>query len=419
MPVARKEPKTGRELAPAREPTDDERRATIGARIHDAVERLSRLTLGDEFDPAAAAAIVASGLHLAPVPESAGGLGIRPAEAVEILAALGAVDGSTALGFAMHLHVVGSMAESTGWPAGVRERLYAAIGADGALLNTAATEESGGSPARGAVPETTAEPAPDGSFVLTGEKSWTTWLPALRYALVTARIGGPERADGASDRTTPEVAVYVVDLEAPGVTRLPGFDALGMRGSASGRLRLERVVVPGDQVVARRPAGRSDPRGPSPVAWFGFAVAGVYLGVGEGAREAVVRWAVDRRPGDGSSAVADLPTVQVRLGRLDAELRAARIVTLEAARRWQAAEPAERSSLMPDVALAKLQATAAAALATDEALRIAGGPGFLAGRLERAFRDARAGLINPPLEDVALAGFAKTLVERERGRRGA
>ena len=74
---------------------------------------------------------------------------------------------------------------------------------------------------------------------------------------------------------------------------------------------------------------------------------------------------------------------------------------------------------MPAVALAKLRATAAAAAATDEALRIAGGPGFLAGRLERAFRDARAGLINPPLEDVALAGFATTLVERERSRRGA
>ena len=52
--------------------------------------------------------------------------------------------------------------------------------------------------------------------------------------------------------------------------------------------------------------------------------------------------------------------------------------------------------------------------ATDEALKIAGGPGFLAGRLERAFRDARAGLINPPLEDVALTGFAKTVLDRER-----
>ena len=408
MPMASGKPRPGTEP-----------RRDLNARIDDAVERLSRLTLGDDFDPAAAAAIVASGLHLAPVPETAGGLVIGPAEAVEILAALGAVDGSTALGFAMHLHVVGGMAESVGWPPRLRERLYAAIREDGALLNTAATEESGGSPARGAVPETTAEPMPDGSFALTGEKSWTTWLPVLSHALVTARIGAGEAAAGRSQPGPPEVAVFVVDLEAPGVTRLPGFEALGMRGSASGRLRLDRVVVPGDRVIARRPAGGPDPRGPSPVAWFGFVVAGVYLGVGEGARDGVVRWAVERRPGDGSTSVADLPTVRVRLGRLDAELRTARIVTLEVARRWEAAEPADRASLMPDVALAKLRATAGAAAATDEALRIAGGPGFLAGRLERAFRDARAGLINPPLEDVALTGFATTLVERERSRRGA
>ena len=62
----------------------------------------------------------------------------------------------------------------------------------------------------------------------------------------------------------------------------------------------------------------------------------------------------------------------------------------------------------------KNSTTRAAVAATDEALRIAGGPGFLAGRLERSFRDARAGLINPPLEDVALAGFGRGVVDRHR-----
>jgi alkylation response protein AidB-like acyl-CoA dehydrogenase len=137
--------------------------------------------------------------------------------------------------------------------------------------------------------------------------------------------------------------------------------------------------------------------------------------VGEGARAEVVRWARDRKPGDGSTAVADIPTVQLRLGRLDAELRAARIVMLDVVRRWDAAvdasDPAGRASAAADVPLAKLVATRAAVAATDEALRIAGGPGFLAGRLERAFRDARAGLINPPLEDVALTGFGRALAE--------
>ncbi len=404
------------------------RDADLAARLADGLARLAALPSVDGFDPAAPEALVAAGLHAAPVPVAAGGLGIGLREAVEILAAIGAQDGSVALGFAMHLHVVGAMAESAGWPDGLRETLYEDVVERGALLNAAATEEGGGSPARGAVPETLATASPDGStFTVDGEKTWTTWLPALRHALVTARIveatagAAGTAGDGASatatPRSEPEVAVIVIDLEAPGVARLPAFDALGMRGSASGRLRLDGVRVPNARLVVRRRFGTPDPRGSAPGAWFGLGVAATYLGVGEGARREVVRWAVDRRPGDGSSAVADLPTVQVRLGRIDAALRSARIVILDVAGRWDETDPADRARLLPDIALAKLTATTAAAVATDEALRIAGGPGFLTGPLERAFRDARAGLINPPLEDVALQGFARVLVDRERARR--
>ena len=93
-------------------------------------------------------------------------------------------------------------------------------------------------------------------------------------------------------------------------------------------------------------------------------------------------------------------------------------LSLDVAGRWDAAAPADRAALLSDVTLAKVTATNAAVEATEEALRIAGGPGFVAGPIERAFRDARAGLINPPLDDIAFAGFARTLVDRERaGRR--
>ena len=189
-----------------------------------------------------------------------------------------------------------------------------------------------------------------------------------------------------------------------------------MRGSASGRLVLNDVFVPDDRLIGVREAGQPDPRGPAPGAWFGAAVAAVYLGVGEGARRDVTRWAIDRRPGDRSTAVADLPTIGVRLGRIDAALRSARIVLEDVARRWQAAAGTERGGLVPEIGLAKITATNAAVLATDEALRIAGGPGFLAGRIERAFRDARGGLINPPLDDIAYQGFARRLVDDERAR---
>lgn len=370
----------------------------IKATLDDASARLRALDLGDAFEPRAAAAIVGAGLHRLCVPVSAGGLGASLVDAVEVLAAMGAIDGATALGFAMQVHTTGALREAApgSIPDAVRDRVWAAIVDDGALCNNAATEEGGGSPARGAIPGTAASPPsdPDGPWRLTGEKTWTTWLPNLTHAFVTAHIGDAEPV---------EVGVFLVDLDSEGLERRPGFEALGMRGSASGRLGLDGVPA---ELVLRRSVSDPDPRGPAPAAWFGMAVAAVYLGIGEGARDAVARWALDRRPGDGSTSVADIPSVQLRLGRMDARLRAARIVVADVARRWDEARDAS------DVGLAKIVATTAAVNATDEALRIAGGPGFLAGRLERALRDARAGLINPPLEDVALAGFARAVLDR-------
>jgi alkylation response protein AidB-like acyl-CoA dehydrogenase len=391
-------------------------RPEIERPLQGVIERLRALEPGDQFDARIPEVFVASGLHRLPIPEQSGGLGASMSEAASVLLRLGAVDGATALGFAMHVHVVGSVAESDGWPGATRDLLYRTVIEEGALVNNAATEEGGGSPARGAIPGTIAEPAGTSAgagWWLTGEKTWTTWLPALRLAFVSARIVDPEGpADGRPD-TPPLLGVFLVDLEREGVERREAFEALGMRGSASGRLVLDHVFVPPEALVVRRRADAPDPRGPAPGAWFAMAIAAVYLGIGEGARSDVGGWARERRPGDGSTAVADIPSVQLRMGRLDATLRVARTVLMAATRGWDDAVSGDaRQGLVPDIALAKITATNAAASATDEALRIAGGPGFLAGRLERAFRDARAGLINPPLDDVALAGFGRTVLGR-------
>jgi alkylation response protein AidB-like acyl-CoA dehydrogenase len=387
--------------------------AEIRARLATALDAVNGLAPGDAYNPAIPAALTASGLHLLCLPAAAGGLGGGMAAAVEILSALGALDGSTGLGFAMHTHVVGALADSDGWSAELRRWLEALVVDEAALLNAASTEEGSGSPARGGLPGTLAVPVADG-YQLTGEKTWTSWLPALRAALVTATVAGG-RDEVREDRpAAPDIGLFLVDLASPGVEREERFDALGMRGSASGRLRLNGVFVPrGRLIVLRRPRG-PDPRGSAPAAWFAAAIGAVYLGIGEGARREVTRWAIERRPGDGSVAVADLPTVALRLGRLDAALRVARIVLEDVARRWDATSPVDRPALMPDLILAKVTATDAAVLATDEALRIAGGPGFMSGKLERAQRDARAGLINPPLDDLALQGFARNLVDQAR-----
>jgi alkylation response protein AidB-like acyl-CoA dehydrogenase len=391
------------------------RRPAIAPRVADACVRLATVVADapDAFQPAAVDAIRAAGLHLLPVPEAAGGLGGSLLDAVEALAAVGAVDGATALGLAMHFQVVGAAVEASSWPPAPLEHVLRAVVRDGALVNAASTEEGTGSPSRGGLPDTRAVWAGD-FYLLSGEKTYTTWLPVLKFAVVSARV---EDQQGVDSGANPRVALLLVDLDAPGVERRPGFDALGMRGSASGTVRFTDVAVPAEMLIVARDAGQPDPRGPSPQGWFAACLAATYLGVGEGARAAVVRWAVDRRPGDGSTSVADIPSVQLRLGRLDTAVRIARTVLVDAARRWDAARPDERPALMSAIHLAKVCVTNAAVDATDEALRIAGGPGFMAGPIERAFRDARAGLINPPLDDIAYQGFARALIEQERGRR--
>ncbi len=374
----------------------------IAAALADALDRLRTLELGDAFEPRAAEAIVGRG----PASPDGAGRGRRSRRVAwprppRSCRRSGRSTGRPALGFAMQVHVVGRPPRRRHRSrTGCATACSAPIVDDGALVNNAATEEGGGSPARGAIPGTLATLDGVGTWRLTGEKTWTTWLPNLTHAFVSARIDG-------GDAATPEVGSFLVDLSSPGSRRREGFEALGMRGSASGRLALEDV--PGE-LVQRRRTDEPDARGAAPGAWFAAAVAATYLGVGEGARSNVSRWAIERRPGDGSTSVAEVPSVQVRLGRLDAGLRAARIVLLGAARRW------DESRESDDLPLAKLVCTRASVDATDEALRIAGGPGFLTGPMERAFRDARAGLINPPLEDVALIGFAKALLERERQR---
>lgn len=380
-------------------------RPDVRAALTDGLARLRSLgppPSDGSFASAAPAALVAAGLHRLVVPRSRGGLGAGLRETALVHAALATVDGSASLGLAMHNQVVGAALQSVAgsWPVPLLRELLDTCVKDDALVGSAAAEIRAGSPRRGARVETTATLENDGSYVVRGEKAWVTWLPALHWLVVSAALG-----EG--------LGLLLVDSGSAGVELDGRFEALGMRSSGSGQLRLTDVRVPPERLVSCREHGQPDPRGPAPQVWFGLAVAATYLGIGEGARTAVATLARERRPADAPRGIGTIPSVAIRLGRLDAVLRVARLVVLETARRWDATPPGDaagRAALLDEAALAKLTATNAAVQATDEALRIAGGPGLQDGVLERAFRDARAGLVHPPLEDIAYQSLAGRLL---------
>jgi len=120
--------------------------------------------------------------------------------------------------------------------------------------------------------------------------------------------------------------------------------------------------------------------------------AAVYVGVATAALEASRDHCLARH-------LDDLASVRGRLGRADAKVAAARLVVLEAARRVDAAPGDEETNRW--VWRAKLVAGDTAAEVASSLLEAAGTSAMRRGEpLERLYRDARCGALQPASSDV-------------------
>jgi alkylation response protein AidB-like acyl-CoA dehydrogenase len=135
----------------------------------------------------------------------------------------------------------------------------------------------------------------------------------------------------------------------------------------------------------------------------------VYLGIGTAARDFAVTFARERVPSGLGTPIAELQTVQHRIARIELLLLQARTLLYETVEAFLAAPPDQRNDLAWRFAAAKYTVTNNVITVTDEALRVVGSVGqHKRYPLERYFRDARAGLGNPPMDDVALTLIGKT-----------
>ena len=100
-----------------------------------------------------------------------------------------------------------------------------------------------------------------------------------------------------------------------------------------------------------------------------------------------------------------------RIARIELLLQRNRALIADAAAAWESGE----DSGMPAsdrVAIAKVDALNNAIKAVDEAMRVVGGVSLQKSRpIERYYRDVRAGLHNPPLEDRALEQLARNALD--------
>jgi alkylation response protein AidB-like acyl-CoA dehydrogenase len=239
-------------------------------------------------------------------------------------------------------------------------------------------------------------------YVIDLEKSFTTSAgEASFYVLSTQTPGAKNRSD---------LTWFIVDSESEGIQPGP-WDALGVRANHSGPLRLENVLVPRRDRLGNESQGKEvlfDGGSPS----YLLGLGAVWHGVARGTLDAATKYAVGTLHRDFDRRLADYQVLRQELGRSK--------VLVESLRPWQHALAAQidehqargkaQGELLFPLIEFKVHAAEVATEVTRGSLDIAGGYGYKRGPLERYFRDARAGVVMGPSNNIAREWLGKTLV---------
>lgn len=345
----------------------------------------------------------ANGYLLAALPTDLGGGGLGFAALAREQRRLAYWAPATALAVNMHLYWTGPATALT--VTGVQDLgwLLRAV-ADGQVLAAGHGERGNDLGIDDAT--TLAVPQSDGSYVVTGRKTFTSLSPAWD------RLGIHARDD--SDPEHPRIVHLFVDRGAPGVSTVKTWDALGVRATASDDTVLDGVHVPADRVVGIWKIGQPYP--PYVLGflqWYLPLVANVYFGIARRALDLAELAAQERDslalPGQKH---ADKPAVQRQLAQGEILLDAAWALLERAAADLDAGVDHGDWSI-PRLFAAKEFGVTTARQVVDIAVQVVGASAVSrTNELERLYRDVRTGSLHPPNTDVILDVIGRTVVHR-------
>lgn len=306
-------------------------------------------------------------------------------------------DGSTALAIGWHVGLILNLRASHALPEPIFEEVCASVLQSGSLINSCASEPATGSPSRGGRPQTSAVPV-EGGYRLTGRKTYSTLSPELDWILVTAGIEG-----------SPQIGEFLIrgaDIEI-----LKTWNVLGMRATGSHDIVMSDVFVPERNLVAKLNPGQRSTRNQDGSGWM-LHIPACYMGVALSARDYAVKYAATYQPNSLPHPIAQVDHIQDKLGRMELKLLTARTLMYDLARRWDMASPSERLGLKPQLGAVKTLATNDAIEIVDLAMRVVGAKSLSRDVvLERLYRDVRAGLHNPPMDDITYKLLTQSAVK--------
>lgn len=324
--------------------------------------------------------------HRLTLPKENGGQGLGLYEYILAQEAISEGSGSTGLSIGWHNGIVLEYAENRHWKEKPGQFLLEEL-RKGALINSAGTEKNTGSPTRGGLPQTNAVAVGD-DLIINGEKTYTSLSPALEYFLVSTTT------------EKQEVEYILVPRKAAGVSIKQSWDSLAMRGTASDTLVLNNVRVPRTNILKEKiPVSKG---------WL-LHIPACYIGIAAAARSFAIEFATSYAPVSLGKPIAEMPSIRQKIGEMELELSTARHLLYGTVERYEAA--ADKTQFEESLDVTKIAVTNAAISIVDTAMKIVGSRALSESNpMHRYYLNVRAGLYNPPMDDVIISKMAKKAI---------
>lgn len=323
-------------------------------------------------------------------PEELGGAALDDISAAVVIEELGRVDPSVALTVASHNslctgHIMRFGSEEQ------KKRYVPDLASGKALGAWGLTEPGSGSDSGGM--KTTA--VPDGNdWVISGSKCFIT----------QGSVGSTYVVMAVSDRSKGKggISAFILEKGMKGFTVGKKENKLGMRCSDTATLLFDNVRVPGENLIGK--PGEGFKQALQVLDGGRVGIAALSLGIAQGALDASLKYARERH--QFGKPLSEFQAIQWKLADMATEIQASRLLTYVAAWTKMRGEDINLAASQ-----AKYFASEAAVRATNEAVQIHGGYGFIKDfPVEKLYRDVKLMTIGEGTSEVQKMVIARNLL---------
>ena len=238
-------------------------------------------------------------------------------------------------------------------------------------------------------------------WVINGSKNFITHASVGETFVVLARHN--EDGDILAGRAkNKNISAFVVEKGMQGFSVGRKENKLGMRASDTATLVLDNVHVPESNLIGN--AGEGFKQALTVLDGGRIGIAALSVGLAQGALNASVKYAKERT--QFGKPLSEFQAIQFKLADMAMEIEAARLLTQKAAVR-----KTEGKDINLEAAQAKYFASEAAVRATNEAVQIHGGYGFIKDfPVEKLYRDVKLMTIGEGTSEVQKMVIARNLL---------